>query len=132
LPVEQPGALLYLGDGHAAQGDGELTEFGLETSMEVEFTVSILPGKSFATPRIESPSHLIAVGQAGSLDDAFRAATSGLTQWLEQDYGLSLSEIAQILGSAAEFRIATVVGRNAGIVAKLRKELLAGFAPTRR
>lgn len=127
LQVEQPGALLFFGDGHAAQGDGELTEFGLETSMEVEITVELLPGKRIATPRVETATHILAVGQAGSLDDSLRAATAGLTQWLEQDYALTLSEIAQILGSAAEFQVATVVGRNAGIVAKLRKDRLAGL-----
>jgi amidase len=126
LPVEQPGALLYLGDGHAAQGDGELTEWGLETSMEVEVTVDLLSRRRIATPRVESPTHLMAIGQAGSLDDALRVATAGLAQWLEQDYGLTPSEIAQVLGSAVELRIATVVGRNAGVVAKLAKERLAG------
>jgi acetamidase/formamidase len=127
LPVEQPGALLYLGDAHAAQGDGELTEWALETSMDVEFSVEVLPGRAISGPRVESPTHLMALGQAGSLDDAFRAATAGLAQWLEQDYGLTLSEVAQILGSAAEYRVATVVGRNAGVVAKIAKERLAGL-----
>lgn len=127
LPVEQPGALLYLGDGHAAQGDGELTEWALETSLDVEFSVEVLPGRALSGPRVESPTHLMALGQAGSLDDAFRAATAGLAQWLEQDYGLTLSEVAQILGTSAEYRVATVVGRNAGVVAKIAKERLAGL-----
>jgi acetamidase/formamidase len=132
LQVEQPGALLYVGDAHAAQGDGELTEFGLETSMDVEISVDVLSGKRIATPRVESPTHIMAVGQAGSLDDALRAATAGLVQWLEQDYGLTLSEAAQVLGSSVEYQIATVVGRNAGIVAKLRKDRLAGLAAAKK
>src|SRR5262249_49341440 len=45
LPVDQPGALLFLGDGHAAQGDGELTGNALETSMDIEFTVEVIPRK---------------------------------------------------------------------------------------
>ena len=69
LPIAQPGALLYVGDGHAVQGDGELNGDALETSMEVEFTVNVLREKSISTPRVESPTHIMAVGLAGSLDD---------------------------------------------------------------
>jgi amidase len=125
LPVSQPGALLYVGDAHAAQGDGELTGDALETSMDVEITVNVLVKKSISTPRVESPTHLMAVGLAGSLDDALRAATAGLSQWLEQDYKLTPPEIAQVLGSAVEYSINEVADRNVGIVAKIRKERLA-------
>lgn len=127
LPVMQPGALLYLGDAHALQGDGETSQYALETSMDVEFTVDVLPGRSINTPRVESPTHLMALGQAGSLDEAVRAATSGLTQWLQQDYGLSLSECAQVLGSAVEYRVANLAGRSVGLAAKLDKRRLAGL-----
>lgn len=127
LPVMQPGALLYLGDAHAAQGDGETSQYGLETSMDVEFTVDVLHGKAIATPRVESPTQLMALGQAGSLDDALRAATGGMVQWLQQDYGLTLSESAQVLGSAVEYEIANLAGRSVGVVAKLDKQRLAAL-----
>src|SRR5262249_11955205 len=74
LPVGVPGALLYVGDGHALQGDGELNGNALETSMDVEFTVDIIPGKHVPGPRVESATHLVAMGLSGSLDDALRAA----------------------------------------------------------
>jgi amidase len=74
--VIAPGAMLYLGDGHAAQGDGELNGNALETSMDVEFTVDVIPGKSIFSPRVESPTHIITMGLSGSLDDAFRRATA--------------------------------------------------------
>ena len=124
LPVRVPGALLYVGDGHAAQGDGELNGNALETSMEVEFTVDILPGKRLAGPRVESSTHAMAVGLGGSLEDAMREATSNMAQWLEQDYKLNPSEIAQVLGTAAEYKISEVADRNAGIVLKINKERL--------
>ncbi|HJR75281.1 MAG TPA: acetamidase/formamidase family protein [Luteimonas sp.] len=127
LPVMQPGALLYLGDAHAAQGDGETSQYALETSMDVEFTVDVLPGRSIATPRVESPAQLMTLGQAGSLDEALRAATAGLTQWLQQDYGLSLSECAQVLGSAVQYRVANLAGRSVGLAAMLDKSRLAGL-----
>ena len=125
LPVAQPGALLYLGDAHAAQGDGETSQYGLETSMDVEFSVAVIKKRALATPRVESATRLMAVGQAGSLDEAVRAATQGLVQWLQQDYRLSLSEASQLLGAAVEYRIITLAGRNAGVAAMLDKARLA-------
>ena len=127
LPVSQPGALLYLGDAHALQGDGETSQFALEISMDVEFSVDVIRGRSIAMPRIESPTHIMALGQAGSLDDALRLATAGLTQWLEQDYGLTLSESAQVLGSSVEYVVANLAGRNVGLAAKIEKSRLAGL-----
>jgi acetamidase/formamidase len=124
LPVAQPGALLYVGDGHAAQGDGELNGNALETSMEVEFTVDLISSKALTTPRVESPTHIMTVGLGGSLEDALRAATAGLGQWLEQDYNLTPSEIAIVLGSSVEYSISEVADRNAGVAAKLKKERL--------
>lgn len=128
LPVNQPGALLYVGDGHAAQGDGELNGNALETSMEVEFTVDLLHDKSIRTPRVESDSDIMAVGLGGSLEDAMRAATSGMAQWLEQDYSLTPSEIAQVMGTTVQFSISEVADRNAGVAAKISKERLRSLA----
>jgi amidase len=124
LPVQQPGALLYLGDAHALQGDGETSQYALETSMDVEFTVELIKGRAINMPRVESPSQIMTLGQAGSLDDALRAATSGMLQWLQQDYGLSLSDSAQVLGSAVKYSVANLAGRSVGVAAKLDKSLL--------
>lgn len=124
LPVQQPGALLYLGDAHALQGDGETSQYALETSMDVEFRVELIKGKAIGMPRVESPTHLMTLGQAGSLDDALRLATAGMTQWLQQDYGLSLSDSAVLLGSSAQYTIANLAGRSVGVAAKIRKDLL--------
>lgn len=124
LEVTQPGALLYLGDGHAAMGDGETTEWGLEASMDVEFSVDVIPNKYTSTPRVETNTHIASIGLAGSVDDAVKLATSGMVQWLEQDFQLNPSESAQVLGSMAEYVISEVPDRNAGVVLRLRKDLL--------
>ena len=124
LPVYAPGALLYLGDGHAAQGDGELNGNALETSMDVEFMVDVIPEKGIMGPRIESTSEIIAMGLSGSLDDAFRMATSGMAQWLTEDYKLTPSEVAEVLGTSAEYEVSEVADRNAGIVLKIKKDRL--------
>jgi acetamidase/formamidase len=129
LPVSVPGALLYVGDGHAAQGDGELTGNALETSMDVELTVDVIPGKRVPGPRVESPTHFMAMGLGGSIDEAFRDATSNMAAWLTNDYKLTPSEVAQVLGTAAEYKVSEVADRNAGIVLKIRKERLEPLSP---
>ena len=124
LPVAQPGALLYVGDGHAIQGDGELNGNALETSLDVEFSVDLLREKRIPAPRVENDEYLMAMGLGGSLDDAFREATSGLASWLEQEYGLTGPEAAVLLGATVEYKISEVADRNAGIVAKVHKKFL--------
>lgn len=127
LPVRVPGALLYVGDGHALQGDGELNGNALETSMDVEFTVDVIPNKHPPGPRVESATHIMAVGLDGSLDDAFRDATSNMAEWLTEEYQLNPSELAQVLGTSAEYKVSEVADRNAGIVLKINKERLQGL-----
>lgn len=124
LPVRTPGALLYVGDGHAAQGDGELNGNALETSMDVEFTVDVIPGKRVPGPIVESATHIMAVGLDGSIDDAFREATANMAAWLEAKYALTPSEVAEVLGTSAEYKVSEVADRNAGVVLKMNKERL--------
>ena len=68
LNVTQPGALLYIGDPHAAMGDGETTEWALETSMDVEFSVEIIKSRYIASPRVETVTQYAAIGIAGSAE----------------------------------------------------------------
>lgn len=134
LPVEQPGALLYLGDAHAAQGDGETTQYALETSMDVTLRIELRKGPAIGMPRVEDDRRIMTLGQAGSLDEALRIATSGMVQWLGQDYGLDVSQAAQVLGSAVEYRVVNLAGRSVGLAAILDKALLptpADAAPAR-
>jgi amidase len=128
LPVSVPGALLYVGDGHAIQGDGELNGNALETSMDVEFTVDVIGGKRIPGPRVESATHIMAMGLDGSLDDSFRSATANMAQWLTDKYRLTPPEVAEVLGTSAEYKVSEVADRNAGIVLKINKELLQPLA----
>ncbi len=132
LPVNVSGALLYVGDGHAAQGDGEITGNALETSMDVEFTVDVIAGKHIPGPRVYSASHIMAMGLAGSLDDALREATSNMADWLANEYKLTPSEVAQILGSAAEYKVSEIADRNAGMVVKLSKDRLQSLTAPKK
>ena len=71
----------------------------------------------------------MAVGLDGSLDDAFRDATANMAQWLTDEYKLTPSEVAQVLGTASEYKVSEVADRNAGIVLKINKERLKPLAP---
>jgi len=124
LPVQQPGALLYLGDAHAAQGDGETSQYALETSMDVVVRVELIKSKAIAMPRVESPTELMVLGQAGSLDEALKTASGGLIQWLQQDYGLTLSEAAQVIGTSVRFSVPNLAGRSVGVAARIDKARL--------
>jgi amidase len=129
LPVYVPGALLFAGDGHALQGAGELTGNALETSMDIEFTVTLEHGGSLQNPRMENADYLMASGIAGSLDDAFRGATTNLVTWLEKKYGLNAAEVSSILGTSMVYDVAEVVDPQVHIVAKVPKSVLAALRP---
>lgn len=125
LPVYQPGALLFLGDGHAAQGDGELTGDALETSMDVEFTVDLVKNFSTDGPRAKNDDFLMSMGIGGSLGEAMREATAQLARWIEKDYKLNANESAVVLGTALRYDIAEVVDPRYHVVAKLPRKALA-------
>jgi acetamidase/formamidase len=127
LPVFAPGALLFVGDGHAAQGDGELTGDALETSMQVEFTVELLKDQSTGRPRAENAEYLMALGIANSLPEALQGATTELTNWLQRDYRLEPNEAAIVLGTAMQYNIAEVVDPLVHVAARIRKDALAGL-----
>ena len=124
LPVYQPGALLYVGDGHAAQGDGELTGDALETSTEWTFTVDVIH-RSINQPRLENAEYWMASGIANSLPEALQAATTNLSRWLEEEYKLNAAEIGVVLGTGMRYEVAELVDPEVHIVAKIAKSLLA-------
>jgi acetamidase/formamidase len=125
LPVSQPGALLFVGDGHAAQGDGELTGNALETSMDIEFAVDVMPRKSLGMPRAEDDEYLMAMGIAGSLTEALQIATTEMARWLEERHKLNASEVASVLGTSMRYDIAEVVDPLVNVVARVPKRALA-------
>ncbi len=127
LPVYVPGALLFVGDGHAAQGAGELTGNALETSMDIEFTVDVEAGGAPDNPRMENAEYLMASGIAGSLDEAFRGATTNLVRWLEAMYGLNAAEVSSVLGTSIVYDIAEVVDPQQHVVAKVPKAALGNL-----
>ncbi len=87
LPVFVPGALLYLGDAHAAMGHGELSATGLEMASESTITVNRVKNKKLAGPRIESPSEIMTVTSGAPMERSIAEAYARLILWMEEEYG---------------------------------------------
>ena len=132
LPVFHPGALLFIGDGHAAQGDGELAGNALETSFDVTLRVDVIRGAPLRMPRAESTEALMASGIAGSLDAALRSATTNMSRWLQDTYALDRYELSSVLNTAIYYDIAEIVGTEVHVVARLRKDVLERIATNSR
>jgi acetamidase/formamidase len=127
LPVFHDGAFLYLGDGHALQGDGELNGDALETSMSFAFTVQVIKneGSQLPYPRVENLHHIMAFGQAKNLDLALKEATLNLLSWIQKDYHLSVEEASQVIGSSVEYRIPKIASDVVEVVAMIRRDIMA-------
>lgn len=114
LPVYQPGALLYIGDGHALQGDGEPTGTGIETSMAVEFAVELRKKAAPAGPRVETSEHIISIGSqpefASSLNRGLQMATSDMVNWLTTEYKMEPWAAHLLIGYQGRYDIVTVAG----------------------
>lgn len=126
LPVFHEGAYLYLGDGHALQGHGEIAGNALETSLNIEFSVRVIKKEilTLTYPRVEDSTYLMATGFDKSLDDALKMSTSGLLEWLQQDYHLSLKEATQVMSTSIEYTIAEIADPQVEVVAMIKKEIL--------
>jgi acetamidase/formamidase len=124
LPVFHDGAYFYFGDGHAAQGDGEIVGSGLETTMDVTLQFDLVKGRRIRWPRIEDAAHIMVAGSVRPLIDAFRIAHVELVEWLVEDYGFEKLEAFQVLSQAGTARVANVVDPNYTVVARFPKALL--------
>src|SRR5579864_7512468 len=114
LPVYHPGGLLYIGDGHALMPDGEPTGAGVETSMDVEFSVDVHKKANLTGPRVETTEYLISVGAQpefeSSLDRALQLATTDMVHWLVEDYQLEPWAAHVLVGSIGKYDVVTVQG----------------------
>jgi len=126
LPVYNKGGLLYLGDGHAAQGDGEINWMALETSLDYAFTVKLIKSqtKKLEYPRIEDATYIMTVGIDKTLDNAIKIASKGMLDWLKENYQLTIEEATQVMGSSLEYKIPEIVDPQVEVVAMIKKSVL--------
>ena len=124
LPVNVPGALLYLGDGHAAMGDGEVNGTAIEISMRVKVRVEVIKQKAISWPRFENADYIMAVGIYRPLDDSLRIAFTQLVHWMHDDYGFSEMDAYELLSKVAEIHLDQMVDPNYTVVVKINKKYL--------
>ena len=127
FPVFVPGALVFVGDGHAVQGDGEIVGTGIEISFDVQFTVRVLKGKTIGWPRGENADFIFTVGNARPLDQALQHATTEMARWLQEDYGLDALGAGILLGQCVEYDVGNVFDPAYTMVCKVPKQVLSGL-----
>jgi len=123
LPVHVPGALLSIGDGHALQGDGEVTGTALETSLRGTFELRVLKGQRLRWPRAETPTHYIAMGLHEDLDEATKLAVREMVEFLMAEKKLSRDEAYMLCSLAADLHVTQAVDATKGVHATLAKAL---------
>jgi amidase len=105
LPIFHPGALFYLGDVHASQGDTEFTGTAAETNATVRVRLDLIKGKRMGWMRIDKPHSIVAVHANRPLEAAVETATFNLMDWLIADYGFSPTDAYCLVSTCPDFRI---------------------------
>ena len=123
LPVHVPGALLSIGDGHALQGDGEVTGTALETSLRGTFELRVIKGQRLRWPRAETPTHYIAMGLHEDLDEATKLAVREMVEFLMAEKKLTRDEAYMLCSLAADLHVTQAVDATKGVHATLAKAI---------
>jgi amidase len=124
LPVWNSGALVYTGDCHARQGQGELCGVALEITSKVTVVFEVIKDKAIEWPRIESDEAIMVVGSARPMEDAARIANTELILWLEQEYGYDRWDAYQLLTQAGGLYVGNMVDTTYSLVASIEKKYL--------
>jgi acetamidase/formamidase len=136
IPVQVPDALVYFGDPHFAQGDGEVALTAFEASLRATVRLDLIPqgaaarpGGGRPTPFAETPDLLIPIGLDEDLDEAMRDCVRCALDLLMADYGIERHTAMAYLSAAADFAVSQVVDSTKGVHGKIRK---ADFAEVAR
>ena len=124
LPVAVEGALFFIGDCHAIQGDGEIVGTGVETSYEVEFRLTVEKHRRLVWPRGETETAIFSVGNARPLDQALQHATNDMYNWLMSEYGLGKVAASQLMGQVVRYEVGNVYDPAYTMVCKIEKKYL--------
>jgi acetamidase/formamidase len=125
LPVAVPGALLYLGDGHAAQGDGEVGGTAIECGMTTEVTVDLVTDRPLATVHAEAPAGRITFGFDADLNVAMGDALDAMVVWMQQLFSLDKAAALALASTTVDLRVTQVANQTWGVHALLPEGCLA-------
>jgi acetamidase/formamidase len=119
LPVTVPGALLYLGDGHAAQGDGEVGGTAIECPMTTEAVIDLVTGRPVAAIHAETPAGRVTFGFAADLNVAMGDALDAMTGWMQVIFGLDKATALALASTCVDLRVTQVANQTWGVHAVL-------------
>src|SRR5262249_55720411 len=124
LPVYHSGGLIFIGDGHALQGDGEAVGSGIEVSMDVEFSAEIKKNAHLTGPRLETDDLIVAIGSqpesSSLLDNGLKLATTDMVEWLTKEYGMEPVHAHLLIGFQGRYDIVPFAGSVAMVLEKNR------------
>ena len=123
IPVQVPGALFSVGDGHAAQGDGEVCVTAIETNLTGVFRFAVRKNSRLRWPRAESPTEIITMGLSEDLNEAARRAASEMIEYLISNRGLSRDDAYMLTSAAVDLHVTQVVDGVKGVHATLPKAI---------
>jgi len=123
IPVHVAGALFQVGDGHAAQGDGEVDITALETSLDGTLKFNLRKGQNLKWPRAETPTHYIAMGLDKDLDEAMKIAVREAVDLIVAEKRLDREDAYMLCSVAVDFRVTQVVDGTKGIHAMIPKSI---------
>ena len=123
IPVHVPGALFEVGDGHAAQGDGEVDITALETSLVGTLEFVVRKDLHLKWPRAETPTHFIAMGIDKDLDEAMKIAVRESVDLLVQEKKLTREDAYMLSSTAVDFHVTQVVDGTKGVHAMVPKSI---------
>ena len=124
IPVFVPGALFAVGDGHAAQGDGEVSQTAIETSLRGRLQLTVRKGESLTWPRAETPTDYISMGADPDLAVATRIAIQEMVDFVSRTRGLTKHEAYQLVSVAGHVAVTQLVDKpTMGVHVRLPKSL---------
>ena len=124
FPVNVKGGLFYIGDGHAAMGDGEVAGSAIEVPLKARVQFSVMKGRTIEWPQFENDAAIMTVGAYRPVDDAVRIAFTELVHWIHQDYGLSDLDAYELLSKVARVHFNEMVDPNYVVVTSVEKKYL--------
>jgi acetamidase/formamidase len=123
IPVHAPGALFEIGDGHAAQGDGEVDQTAIETSLRGRLQLTVRKGMKLNFPRAETPTDYISMGTDEDLAKATKIAIQEMIDFLVETKGLDKMAAYQLTSVAGNVHITQLVDGKVGVHVKMPKEI---------
>jgi acetamidase/formamidase len=124
IPVFVPGALFAIGDGHAAQGDGEVSQTAIETSLRGRLRLTVRKGEPLNWPRAETPTDYISMGADPDLTVATRIAIQEMVDFLARTRGLTKHQAYQLVSVAGHVAVTQLVDKpTMGVHVKVPKSL---------